>query len=107
VKDSAPTDVDGSLDPSVIVREIKSRIGAVKACYESGLKRNPNIGGKIVLRFEVSAVGKVTSAEIENDTMKDDEVAGCIKSRVMTWRLPAPSGGTAAFSYPFVFQASK
>jgi hypothetical protein len=107
VKDSAPTDVDGSLDPSVIVREIKSRIGAVKACYESGLKRNPNIGGKIVLRFEVSAVGKVTSAEIENDTMKDDEVSSCIKSRVMTWRLPAPSGGTAAFSYPFVFQAAK
>lgn len=107
VKDSAPTDVDGSLDPSVIAREIRSRLGAIKACYEAGLKRNPNIGGKLQLRFEVSTVGKVTSADIENDSMHDDEVASCIKSRVMTWRFPAPAGGSVQFSYPFIFQAAK
>jgi outer membrane biosynthesis protein TonB len=107
VKDSAPTDVDGSLDPSVIVREIRGRIRAVTTCYEQGLKRNPNIGGKLQLRFEVSTVGKVTSAEIENDSMHDEEVASCIKSRVMTWRFPAPAGGRVQFSYPFIFQASK
>jgi hypothetical protein len=107
IKDSAPVDVDGSLDPSVIVKEIRSRIGAVKACYEAGLKRNPSIGGKVTLRFEVSTVGKVTSAEIENDTMKDDEVTGCIRTRVLSWRFPAPAGGSAQFSYPFIFQASK
>lgn len=107
IKDSAPQDVDGSLDPSVIAREIRSRLGAIKACYEAGLKRNPNIGGKLQLRFEVSTVGKVTSAEIENDTMHDDDVASCIKSRVMTWRFPAPAGGSVQFSYPFIFQSSK
>jgi hypothetical protein len=107
VKDSAPTDVDGSLDPSVIAKEIRGRLGAVKACYESGLKRNPNIGGKLVLRFEVSSVGKVTSTEIDQDSMHDDEVANCIKARVMTWRFPAPAGGSVQFSYPFIFQASK
>src|SRR5579859_2239790 len=107
VKESAPTDVDGSLDPSVIAREIRGRLGAVKACYESGLKRNPNIGGKLVLRFEVSSIGKVTSTDIDQDSMHDDEVASCIKSRVMTWRFPAPAGGSVQFSYPFIFQASK
>ncbi len=107
VKDSAPIDVDGTLDTTVLVKEIRSRIRAITACYEAGLKRNPNLGGKIVLRFEISQVGKVTSADIENDTMKDEEVAGCIKSRVLTWRLPAPSGGSAQFSYPFIFQAAK
>jgi hypothetical protein len=107
VKESAPVDVDGSLDPSIIAKEIRGRLGAVKACYESGLKRNPNIGGKIQLRFTVSSVGKVTAASVENDTMHDDEVASCIKSRVLTWRFPAPSGGSVEFSYPFIFQASK
>jgi hypothetical protein len=107
VKDSAPTDVDGSLDPSIIAKEIRSRLGAIKACYEAGLKRNPNIGGKVQLRFEISSVGKVTSAEIENDTMHDEEVASCITSRVKTWRFPAPAGGSVQFSYPFIFQASK
>ena len=107
VKDSAPTDVDGSLDTAAVAREIRSRLGAVKACYEAGLKRNPNIGGKLSLRFEVSTIGKVTSAEIDQDSMHDDEVASCIKSRVMTWRFPAPSGGSVQFSYPFIFQAAK
>ena len=107
VKDSTPVDVDGELDPSVIAREIRGRLGAIRACYEAGLKRNPNIGGKLQLRFEVSTVGKVTSAEIENDTMHDSEVADCIKNRVRTWRFPAPSGGSVQFSYPFIFQASK
>ncbi len=106
VKDSAPQDVDGSLDPSVIAKEIRSRLGAIKACYEAGLKRNPNIGGKVQLRFEVSSVGKVTSAEIENDTMHDEEVASCITSRVKTWRFPAPAGGSVQFSYPVLVQAS-
>jgi hypothetical protein len=107
VKDSAPTDVDGTLDPGVIAKEIRGRLGAIKACYEAGLKRNPSIGGKVQLRFEVSSVGKVTSAEIENDTMHDEEVASCIKARVSSWRFPAPAGGSVQFSYPFIFQASK
>jgi hypothetical protein len=39
--------------------------------------------------------------------MHDDDVASCIKNRVMTWRFPAPSGGSVQFSYPFIFQAAK
>lgn len=107
VKDSTPVDVDGQLDPSIIAREIRGRLGAIKACYEAGLKRNPNIGGKLQLRFEISTVGKVTSADIETDTMHDPDVAACIKNRVRTWRFPAPSGGPVQFSYPFIFQSSK
>ena len=107
VKESAPVDVDGSLDPSIIAKEIRGRLGAIKACYESGLKRNPNIGGKLVLRFEISSVGKVTKADYEQDTMKDDDVNSCIKGKVLSWRFPAPAGGSVQFSYPFVFQAAK
>ena len=64
-------------------------------------------GDKLVLRFEVSSIGKVTSTEIDQDSMHDDEVANCIKGRVLTWRFPAPAGGSVQFSYPFIFQASK
>ena len=107
VKDSAPTDVDGSLDANVIAKEIKARLGGVRACYEAGLKRNPSISGKLVLRFEVSTIGKVTSAEVDSDTLHDDEVASCIKGKMMSIRFPAPAGGSVQFSYPFVFQSSK
>jgi hypothetical protein len=105
VKDSAPESVDSTLDASAIANAIRQRIGAVKACYEAGLKRNPAIGGKLSVRFAISNVGKVTSVDIEGDTMHDDDVAGCVKSRIQSWRFPPGGGGEVV--YPFVFQASK
>jgi TonB family protein len=107
LKDSAPIDVDGSLDPNVVANTIRQRKGAVVACYERALKRNPNLSGKVILRFTISAVGKVTSADIESNGLGDDEVGNCMVSIVKTWRFPAPSGGDVQFSYPFVYQAAK
>lgn len=108
VKDSTPVDIDGSLDPNMVVNEIRKRKGAIVACYERALKRNPNLAGKLELQFTISAVGKVTGAEIGTDTLRDDEVGQCITSIVRSWRFPAPEGGGEVhFSYPFVFTASK
>lgn len=107
VKDSAPADIDGALDPNVVANEIRRRKGAIIACYERALKRNPNLSGKVELQFTVSAVGKVTGADIGADTLHDDEVNSCITSIVKSWRFPAPDGGEVHFSYPFIFQASK
>lgn len=108
VKDSAPVDVDGTLDANVITNTIRSRKSAIIACYERALKRNPNLGGKVELQFTISGVGKVTAAEIGTDTMHDDEVNSCMTSTVRSWRFPAPEGGgEVRFSYPFVFTASK
>jgi hypothetical protein len=107
LKDSTPTDIDGALDPNAVANEIRRRRGAIIACYESALKRNPNLSGKVELQFTISAVGKVTAADIGTDTMHDDEVNNCIKSRVLGWRFPAPEGGEAHFAFPFIFQSSK
>jgi hypothetical protein len=106
VRDSAPTQVDGPLDPGIIAGEIRRRLGAVRACYEAALKRNPSLSGKLVLRFAVSMIGKVTSLEIDTDTLNDPEVIACIKARAFSWRFP-PSAEPIEFSYPFVFQAAK
>ncbi len=86
---------------------LRRRKGAIIACYERALKRNPNLSGKVELQFTVSAVGKVTGADIGADTLHDDEVNTCITSIVKSWRFPAPDGGEVHFSYPFIFQASK
>ena len=107
LKDSAPSNVDGELDPNVVANEIRRRKGAIIACYERALKRNPNLAGKLTLAFTISAIGKVTGAEIDDDKLGDDEVNSCITTIVKTWRFPAPANGEVHFSYPFVFTASK
>jgi len=106
VKSEAPA-VDGALDPSLVSKEVRTRIGAIKACYERALKRNPNLSGKVKVRWTITAAGTVAAVEIEEDSLGDNEVSSCIKGLVSRWRFPAPSGGSVDVVYPFVFQASQ
>jgi outer membrane biosynthesis protein TonB len=106
VKSEAPA-VDGQLDPGVVSKEVRSRLGAIKACYERALKRNPTLSGKVVVHWTITAAGTVSGIDIENDTMGDNEVSSCIKSLIARWRFPAPAGGSVEVSFPFVFQASQ
>jgi outer membrane biosynthesis protein TonB len=106
VKSEAPA-VDGQLDPNIVVREVKARMGAIKACYDRALKRNPNLSGKVVIRWTITAAGTVSGVDVDQDSLGDGEVTGCIKALVARWRFPAPSGGAVEVSFPFVFQASQ
>lgn len=106
VKSEAPA-VDGALDPALVSKEVRARIGAVKACYERALKRNPNLSGKVKVRWTITPAGTVSGIEIEEDSLGDAEVSGCIKGLVARWRFPAPSGGAVDVVFPFVFQASQ
>ena len=110
VRESSPQDLDSAeLDPNAVAAKIRQYKGALIACYESALKRNPSLSGKITLRFTINKAGKVSKAEIETDTMHDDDVNKCIIERASAWRFPPPKGEgeDVQFAYPFIFQASK
>lgn len=106
VKSEAPA-VDGELDPNIVAKEVRSRLGAIKACYERALKRNPNLSGKVQVHWTITPAGTVSGVDIEQDTLGDAEVSGCIKGLVARWRFPAPAGGAVDVSFPFVFQSSQ
>ena len=106
VRSEAPA-VDGELDPALVSKEVRARIGAVKACYERALKRNPNLSGKIKVRWTITAAGTVSGVDIADDSMGDSEVSSCIKQLVARWRFPAPAGGSVEVEFPFVFTASQ
>jgi hypothetical protein len=106
VKTLAPS-VEGSLDRSVVAKEVRTRIGAIKACYERALKRKPDLAGKVKMRWTISAAGTVSAVEVEEDRLGDAEVASCIKGLVSRWRFLAPSGGSVDVVYPFVFEVSR
>jgi len=106
VKSEAPA-VDGQLDPNIIVREVRARMSAIKACYERALKRNPSLSGKVAVRWTITPAGTVSGVDIDQDSLGDSDVTSCIKSLVAHWRFPAPSGGAVEVSFPFLFQASQ
>lgn len=92
--------VDGTLSESEIAGAMRVHVRALRACYESALKRNPKLGGKLVLRFEIDESGRAADFGFEDDSVRSGEVRECIARRAAHWRFPKPSGGTVFVEYP-------
>ena len=101
------TEVSGGLDKSVIAKYIESNLGQVRYCYERQLAANPDIYGKVLIKFTIGATGKVVSQKVGTTTLKSAMVEGCILRRISKWKFPTPEGGTLVMvSYPFLFKSS-
>jgi TonB family protein len=92
-------------DPDAVAAVIRRGMHAVKACYQRGIKKNPNLQGKLTVRLTINTMGRVTQVEID-DALGDPGVASCTKRRARYWRFPPPRDGTAEVSVPFVFRAT-
>jgi TonB family protein len=94
----------GDFDAALVVAMIKKRIGAIRACYEKELRRNPTLAGKVTIEFTIQPQGNVTGVKVAANSTGDDNVGVCVKNAVGSFRFnPGPDGGSVSFSYPFVF----
>ncbi|MBK8169300.1 MAG: TonB family protein [Sandaracinaceae bacterium] len=104
VEDGDAIGGDGDFDQSNVVRMIRTRISAIRACYEQQLRRNPALEGKVTVEFTIQTTGSVSGAHATENTTNDPAVATCVVSTVSRFRFnPGPEGGSVVFSYPFVF----
>jgi TonB family protein len=90
-------------DPQLLARSIRAHMAEVRACYERALKRRPDIGGRLVLRFTLTPAGTVSSVAVDEDTLGDPEVTACVRNAVALWRFSAPPRKVEV-TFPFVFQ---
>lgn len=94
----------GDFDAAVVVGMIKTRIGAIRACYERELKRNPGLAGKVTIQFTIEERGNVTGVKVSENSTGEDAVGQCVAKAIGGFRFnPGPEGGSVSFSYPFVF----
>jgi hypothetical protein len=95
--------VRGSLDKEIIRRIIRRHINEVKYCYEQELLKKPDLGGRILVQFTISAAGQVVASVLQNSTMGNTRVENCTVQAVRRWEFPKPlGGGIVIVSYPFV-----
>lgn len=100
------TVIEGGLDRDVIADVIKRNLGQIRYCYERQLSSNPELYGKLLVKFTIDAGGGVMSQKIGNSTLKSAMVEGCVLRRLAGWKFPLPRGGTQVHvSYPFLFKA--
>jgi len=100
------TVIEGGLDRDVIAEVIRRNLGQIRYCYERQLSSNPDLYGKVLVKFTIGANGDVIEQRIDSSTLKSAMVEGCIMRRMAAWKFPEPKGGTLVrVSYPFLFKA--
>lgn len=92
----------GQIDKSSVARVFSRRKGAIKYCYEKSLKVNPELRGKVTIRFTIGPAGRITDIDVTENSTNDSSVAQCIVSKVKGWKFEPPQGGSVTFSYPFL-----
>jgi Ca-activated chloride channel family protein len=96
--------VKGSMSKEPIRRSIRRQMKAIRACYEKQLKSDPNLQGRVVVRFVIGANGQVTKAEIASSTLNNEKVEKCLLKVIRRMTFPQPEGGSSVVvSYPFTF----
>jgi hypothetical protein len=93
----------GWLAPELIQGSVRARFGHFRVCYESGLARNANLGGKVIVKFDIDVSGHVAQAEDGGSDLPDAGVVSCIVKAFTALRFPKPERGTVNVGYPIVF----
>jgi len=93
----------GTLSRAVIQGVIRSHIAEVRACYERGLDRDPDLEGRIFMHFMIGPSGGVDYAAVETSELSDPAVGECIADVIRFWDFPPPDGGgDVIVRYPFM-----
>ncbi|WP_437500972.1 hypothetical protein [Sorangium sp. So ce1099] len=117
------------IPPHVVRRVVQENFGAMRACYEKGLRQNPKLGGRIPVHLAVDGQGKVTYAGDADrppadapllialpspgaaapsspaPPLRDEKVVGCVLEVFRGLKFPSAADrkGVATVVYPVVF----
>jgi hypothetical protein len=94
------TTVSGHLPPEVIQRIVRQNYGRFRQCYESGLRTNPNLTGRVSARFVIGRDGAVTNVSNGGSDLPDASVTSCVLSAFYGLSFPSPDNGIVTVAYP-------
>ncbi len=84
---------------------IHKHMDSIRYCHEAAIIAQPNISGRIVVRFVIGGSGSVKKVSITSSTLPSDQLANCIMRKLSTFRFPKPKGGIdVSVDYPFIFK---
>jgi hypothetical protein len=69
--------------------------GVFRACYEEGLRRNQQLGGRVAVELTLNADGTVQNARKASATIGDESVALCVTREASKLTLPSATEQTA------------
>lgn len=95
--------ISGRLPKETIQRIVRQNFGQFRYCYEQGLTRNPNLEGRVSVRFLISSQGSVSSAGNGGSSLPDAAVVNCVVRAFYGLGFPRPEHGSVQVTYPIMF----
>jgi hypothetical protein len=105
VRDAVAT-ISGRVRPEVIQRVVRQNFGRFRFCYQAGLRTNPSLEGRVVVRFVIDRTGAVGLAGEAGGDLADAKVVQCVVRAFADLSFPSPEGGMVTVVYPILFSAA-
>lgn len=99
------TVINGRIPPEVVQRIVRQHAGLQKFCFLQGLRSNPNLQGRVTVRFIISREGAVSNASNGGSDLPDSNVVQCVIRSFYGMSFPAPENGIVSIVYPIMFSA--
>ena len=96
------TSVNGRLPPEVIQRIVRQNFGRFRSCYEAALRNNPNLQGRVSVRFIIGRDGAVSGVGNGGSDLPDPNVVQCIIRSFYGLSFPEPKDGIVSVTYPLM-----
>ncbi|HEX2734476.1 MAG TPA: AgmX/PglI C-terminal domain-containing protein [Polyangiaceae bacterium] len=101
VKLGEPSD---DIDPEIIGAAVRTNSAHFQMCYEEGRQANPELAGRIEVRFSINPDGTVGQA-MAAETSLPTQVTKCVIHAFYKLQLPRQEAAIIA-QYPMFFQPS-
>ncbi|MFH1530039.1 MAG: AgmX/PglI C-terminal domain-containing protein, partial [Pseudomonadota bacterium] len=98
--------VSGFCKKQDVMRTVQRRAAAIRSCYEVALQLQPDLKGKLTVKWTINLDGKVQGVQIVGNTMKNKKVETCVSKVVGRMRFMKPKGGLCIIKWPFVFSCA-
>jgi hypothetical protein len=82
---------------------VRQNFGRFRLCYENGLRNNPNLQGRVTVKFVIDRSGAVAMTADGGSDIPDSSVVGCVVRGFANLSFPQPEGGMVTVVYPIMF----
>jgi hypothetical protein len=92
------------MDKALVDAVIRRHLQSIRYCYQRELQRDPELSGKVTVRFVIANDGSVSHVSTKSSTLGNASAESCINNRFLKMDFPKPKGrGIVIVSYPFLF----
>jgi hypothetical protein len=98
----------GPRDPIAVGSVARSRDAELQFCYLEGVKRHPDLAGRLTVHVRIAGSGRVTEVAVESrswDRGKAKDVEACVLSKIARWQFDESAERTAV--YPLILLFSR